>query len=228
MPRPAATVRPLTVVVAPDSFKGSLTSVEVARALAAGWARARPADVLRLAPLADGGEGTLVAVYESGGWAWVETAASDPLGRPIEVRWLRSVDGGRAFVELAAASGLSRLRPGERDVIGASTFGTGQVLHTVLDAGIRRIVLGIGGSATTDGGSGILEALGVRLLGPGEAEVAGRGGGALEDVAGIDLSGLDPRLADVELHIACDVSNPLLGPTGAAATYGPQKGASAE
>ena len=228
MPRPAATVRPLTVVVAPDSFKGSLTSVEVARALAAGWARARPADVLRLAPLADGGEGTLVAVYESGGWAWVETPASDPLGRPIEVRWLRSVDGGRAFVELAAASGLSRLRPGERDVIGASTFGTGQVLHTVLDAGIRRIVLGIGGSATTDGGSGILEALGVRLLGPGEAEVAGRGGGALEDVGGIDLSGLDPRLADVELHIACDVSNPLLGPTGAAATYGPQKGASAE
>ncbi|HYM82798.1 MAG TPA: glycerate kinase [Candidatus Dormibacteraeota bacterium] len=228
MTRPAPSVRALTVVIAPDSFKGSLTSVEVARAMAAGWAVARPADTIRLAPLADGGEGTLVAVYEAGGWAWVESPASDPLGRPIQVRWLRSVDGEGAFVELAAASGLSRVRPDERDPLAASTFGTGEVLRAVLDAGIRRIVLGIGGSATTDGGSGILVALGARLLGAGEAEVAGRGGGVLADVAGVDLSGLDPRLAETELLVACDVSNPLLGPEGAAAVYGPQKGAAPE
>ncbi len=228
MARPATTVRALTVVVAPDSFKGSLTSLEVARALATGWSRVRPGDSVQLAPLADGGEGTLVAVYESGGWAWVQSPATDPLGRPVEARWLRSVDGERAFVELASASGLSRLRPEERDTVVASTFGTGELLRGVLDAGIRRVVLGIGGSATTDGGSGMLVALGARLMSAGEAHVPARGGGALEDVAGVDLSGLDPRLAEVELRIACDVSNPLLGPSGAAATYGPQKGASEE
>jgi glycerate kinase len=229
MADPEATGRALSVLIAPDSFKGSLTSVEVAHALAAGWARARPADTVQVAPLADGGEGTLVAVYESSGWAWVQTPATDPLGRAIQARWLRSIDGERAFVELAAASGLSRLGSGERDALAASTHGTGEVLRAVLDAGIRRIVLGIGGSATTDGGSGILVALGARLLGPGEDEVTGRGGGAaLPRVAGVDLAGLDRRLAELELRVACDVSNPLLGPEGAAATYGPQKGASEE
>jgi glycerate kinase len=197
------------VVIAPDSFKGSLTSVEVATALAEGWRHARPRDEVLLAPLADGGEGTLVAIAAAGGWEWRTVDSTDPIGRPIPARWLRSDDGRRAVVELAEASGLSRLASSERDPLGASTQGTGEVLVAVLDDGVRSITLGIGGSATTDGGAGILKAL----------------GGTIDD-AGVDLAGLDPRLAEVDLRIACDVSNPLLGPTGAAATYGPQKGAS--
>jgi glycerate 2-kinase len=204
--------RPLTVLIAPDSFKGSLTSVEVARALASGWARARPDDRLVLAPLADGGEGTLVAIEAAGGWTWQDAEAHDPLGRPVTARWLRSTDGTRAVVELAAASGLSRLSPAERDPAGASTYGTGEVLRAVLDAGVRRIDLGVGGSATTDGGLGILAALGLAMT--------------IEPAVAVHLEELDPRLADVSLRIACDVTNPLLGPRGAAAVYGPQKGAS--
>ncbi len=203
--------RPLSILIAPDSFKGSLTSVEVARALATGWARARPDDRLVLAPLADGGEGTLVAIEAAGGWTWQETPSHDPLGRPITARWLRSSDGRRAVVELAAASGLSRLAPSERDPASASTYGTGEVLRAVLDAGIRRIDLGVGGSATTDGGLGILAALGLAMT--------------VEPAVAVHLEELDPRIAEVTLRIACDVTNPLLGPRGAAAVYGPQKGA---
>ena len=198
----------MRVVIAPDSFKGSLTSREVASALADGWRAARPDDEVLLAPLADGGEGTLVAIEAAGGWEWRTVEATDPIGRPVEARWLRSTDGRRAVVELAEASGLSRLAAAERDPVGASTRGTGEVLRAVLDDGIRTITLGIGGSATTDGGVGILTAL-----------------GAVVADDRVDLTGLDPRLAEVDLRIACDVTNPLLGPTGAAATYGPQKGA---
>jgi glycerate kinase len=199
---------PLTVLFAPDSFKGSITSVEVARALADGWARARPSDVILLAPLADGGEGTLVAIAAAGGWQWRAAAAHDPIGRPVEARWLQSEDGQRAVVELAEASGLSRLAPEERDPMSASTLGTGEVLRAAIDAGAHEITLGIGGSATNDGGGGILRALGATI-----------------DDEHVDLAGLDTRLADVDLRIACDVTNPLLGERGAAATYGPQKGA---
>jgi glycerate kinase len=222
--------RPLTVVFATDSFKGSLTSVEVSAALAAGWRRARPTDELLLAPLADGGEGTLVAIHAAGGWEWQACDAPDPLGRPVRARWLRSADGARAIVELAEASGLSRLtagQTGERDARAASTLGTGKVLRDVLDAGVRHVVLGIGGSATTDGGAGILVALGARMYGESGRDLL-PGGGAVAGLARIDLERLDPRLADVELLIASDVTNPLLGPTGAAATYGPQKGATPE
>lgn len=206
----ARAARPLRIVIAPDSFKGSLTSVEVATALAAGWHRVRPDDELVMAPLADGGEGTLVAIATAGGWVWRVARASDPIGRPVDARWLCSADRRRAVVELAEASGLSRLTAVERDPLGASTRGTGEVLRAVLDEGIRSITLGVGGSATTDGGAGILRALGATI-----------------DGSHVDLAGLDPRLADVHLRIASDVTNPLLGPSGAAATYGPQKGASA-
>ena len=198
----------MRVVIAPDSFKGSLTSVQVAAALADGWRLARPDDEILLAPLADGGEGTLVAIAAAGGWEWRRVDTTDPIGRPVAARWLRAADGTRAVVELAEASGLSRLAASERDPAGASTRGTGEVLGAVLDDGIRTITLGIGGSATTDGGAGILRALGAEI----------------QD-SRVDLANLDPRLAEVDLRIACDVSNPLLGPTGAAATYGPQKGA---
>jgi glycerate 2-kinase len=192
--------RPLTVLVAPDSFKGSLTAVEVARALAAGWSRARPADDVLLSPLADGGEGTLAAIEAAGGWSWQEAAAHDPIGREITAVWLRSADGRRAVVELAVASGLSRLATGERDPIGATTFGTGEVIRSAVTAGVRSIAIGIGGSATNDGGRGLLEAID-------------------------NDPPIDETLASIDVVVACDVSNPLLGATGAAATYGPQKGA---
>jgi glycerate kinase len=203
--------RALTVLIAPDSFKGSLSSVDVARALAAGWARARGEDTILLAPLGDGGEGTIHAIEAAGGWTHQSVVASSPVRVDLSALWLRSEDGQRAYVELAEASGLSRVSAAIRSPMDATTVGTGQVLCAVLDAGIREITLGIGGSATTDGGAGILEAF-----------------GAVDEGDRVDLSGLDERLSEVSLEIACDVSNPLLGEHGAAATYGPQKGASPE
>ncbi|HEY5487576.1 MAG TPA: glycerate kinase [Candidatus Limnocylindrales bacterium] len=212
----------LRVLIAPDSFKGSLSSVDVARALAEGWVRARPGDELVLAPLADGGEGTLAAIAESGGWEWRECQAHDPLGRPLTARWLRSTDGTRAAVELAEASGLSRLpRDEPRNPVAATTEGTGEILRAVLDAGVSHVMIGIGGSATTDGGAGLLRGLGARL-GGGPVATAAR---PAMNTTYVDLSSLDPRLAQIELRVACDVTNPLLGAEGAAAVYGPQKGA---
>ena len=214
--------RRLRVLLAPDSFKGSLTSVEVARALADGWSRARPGDELILAPLADGGEGTLAAIAESGGWEWQECPAHDPLGRPLEARWLRSMDGARGAVELAEASGLSRLPYGEpRAPLEATTEGTGEILRAVLDGGVRHVVMGVGGSATTDGGAGLLRALGVWFRGGSPDPLPG----PIPDLATVDLAGIDTRLGELELRVACDVTNPLLGDQGAAAVYAPQKGA---
>jgi glycerate kinase len=175
-----------------------------------------------MAPLADGGEGTLAAIAEAGGWEWQECPAHDPLGRPLTARWLLSADGRRAAVELAEASGLSRLPDGEpRSPLAATTEGTGEVLLAVLDAGVRHILLGVGGSATTDGGSGLLHALGVWYRGSAGGQLPG----PVPDLAAIDLAALDPRLPELEMRIACDVTNPLLGEHGAAATYAPQKGA---
>ncbi|HJW20895.1 MAG TPA: glycerate kinase, partial [Candidatus Limnocylindrales bacterium] len=208
----------MRIVIAPDSFKGSLSSVAVARALAAGWRRARPDDEVLLMPLADGGEGTLAAIEAAGGWIRRRTPAHDPVGRPIEAAWLQSADGDRAVVELAAASGISRLSRAEQDPFAASTFGTGELLTAAIGAGASEITLGIGGSATTDGGRGFVEALGGRVSGAARDE---------HDWSAVtaDLRGLDRRLEVTRLHVACDVDNPLLGPRGAAATYGPQKGA---
>ncbi len=202
--------RQLTILFAPDSFKGSLTSVEVAWALAVGWQRARPDDDVLLCPLADGGEGTLAAIEAAGGWTRQIATVRDPLGRSIQGAWLRSDDGTRAAVEMAEASGLSRLTAAERDAVAASSIGTGDLLRAAIDAGATSIVLGIGGSATTDGGAGLL---------------AGLGAATDRDSATCNLAHLDPRLAGVDLQVACDVSNPLLGERGAAAVYGPQKGA---
>jgi glycerate kinase len=205
--------RSRTILIAPDSFKGSLTSVQVAQAIAEGWQTARPDDSVVLCPLADGGEGTLEAIAAAGGWTWQTALVRDPLGREIQARWLRSSDGMRAAIEMAEASGISRLTLTERDAVEATSLGTGDVLRAALDAGVTDITLGIGGSATTDGGAGLLSALG--------ADVS-------RDEPRADLAGLDARLGDVLLQVACDVSNPLLGPAGAAAVYGPQKGATVE
>jgi glycerate 2-kinase len=200
-----------TILLAPDSFKGSLTSVQVARALADGWLRARPGDLTLLCPLADGGEGTLEAIAAAGGWEWQTAKVRDPLGRPIQARWLRSADGRKAVIEMAEASGLSRVAPGERDATAATSIGTGEAIRAAVEAGATSIVLGIGGSATTDGGAGLLGGLGANVD---------------RDAPFADLAELDPRLGGVDLAVACDVSNPLLGPNGAAAVYGPPKGAS--
>ena len=199
-----------TILIAPDSFKGSLTSVAVARALADGWHRARPDDDILLCPLADGGEGTLEAIAAAGGWSWQSARVHDPLGRPIPARGLRSDDGSRAAVERAEASGLSRGSATDRDAAAATSLGTGELVRAAIDAGATAIVLGIGGSATTDGGAGLLVGLGAT---------------ADRDAPAMDLAGLDSRLAAIDLQVACDVSNPLLGEAGAAAVYGPQKGA---
>ena len=213
----------MRVLIAPDSFKGSLDPLAVARALHDGWQRARPLDPLRLAPLADGGEGTLEAIKAAGGdWIELPAHAFDPLGRAIRATFLRR--GDRAVVELATASGLSRVAAGERDPMAASTFGTGLVLAAAVGLGVRRIALGLGGSATTDGGAGLLTALGVQFLDAAGHEIPA-GGAGLADLTRVDLSELPPVLGEVSLTVASDVTNPLLGELGAAAVYGPQKGA---
>lgn len=218
----------LRVLFAPDSYKGSLSSVEVAAALATGWARARPRDELLLAPLADGGDGTVEAVAAAvpAGLERHRLTVEDPLGRAIEATYVTLGGGAVAVVELAAASGLARLRPGELDARRASTDGTGTLLLDAMMGNARRIVLGLGGSATTDGGSGILRRLGARLL-DAEGRDLPPGGAALARIGRLDLAGLAPRLGAVELIVASDVRNAMLGPEGAAAVYGPQKGATA-
>ena len=213
--------RPL-VVIAPDKFKGSLTAPEVAAAVARGIAAVVPGAELRLVPVADGGDGTLDAAL-GGSFEAMPVTAAGPTGQPVETRWAR--DGDTAVVEMADVSGLSRLPGGTLDPMGATSRGTGEVIAAALDAGCRRIVLGIGGSAGTDGGAGLLAGLGARLLDAAGRPV-GDGGGALADVATVDLSGLHPGMADAEIVVACDVDSPLTGPEGAAAVFGPQKGAS--
>ena len=221
--------RPLRIVVAPDSFGGALDSVAVAAAIGEGWIGARDTDTVVRKPMADGGEGTLAAIADALGEdaevRQVET--TDALGRPVTAPWLLLDEGRGAFVEMAAASGLVRLAPEERtpdSARRASSRGTGDVVRAALDAGVERITVGLGGSATTDGGSGLLRALGARFTAKGGRDLAD-GGAALADLDRIDLSGLDPRLAQIQLVVASDVTNPLLGPRGAAAVYGPQKGA---
>lgn len=214
---------PMTVLFAPDSFKGSLTSVEVARALAAGWARARPDDTVLLCPLADGGEGTLEAVAAAGGWSWQTTSATDPIGRTIRARWLRSTNGERAVIEMAESSGLSRVAPDERDAVRATSAGLGEVLREVAGSGARDVIIGIGGSATTDGGFGMLAALAMDYAPRPDRDDPPRG---IPDILDeVFVRDLDLDLDRIGLSVACDVSNPLLGPSGAAAIYGPQKGA---
>ena len=191
--------RTLRVVVAPDSFGGALDSVAVTTSIAEGWSRVRPDDEILQRPMADGGEGTLAAVAAALGDSAERRAVetTDPLGRAITAEWLLLGDGRAAFIEMAAASGLARLSPDERTPDNArrgSTRGTGDLVRAALDAGVERITIGLGGSATTDGGSGLLRALGVRLLDETGTELP-EGGAALARLDRIDAAGLDPRLA---------------------------------
>jgi glycerate 2-kinase len=214
----------MRVVVAPDKFEGSLTAGQAAQAIRAGLLRARPdAEVVAL-PLGDGGAGTLAALLAAG-FERVPVAASGPTGEPLQAAI--AVNDDRCFVEMAEASGLKRLPGDRRAPLAATTYGTGELIAAALDRGVRRLVLGIGGSATTDGGAGMAAALGVRFLDDAGAELP-PGGAALLRLAHIDTAGLDPRLRQVEVTVAADVDNPLVGPEGAAHVFAPQKGAGAD
>jgi len=217
------------IVVAPDKFKGSLEAPDVAASLAAGIRSADPSAEVVVLPVADGGEGTLEAAVGAGFTAHAVTVTG-PVGEPLGAQF--ALRGTTAVVEMALASGLAVLPVDEHgepvlDAPGATSRGTGELVRAALDAGATRVVLGVGGSACTDGGAGLLQALGARLL-DADGEELGRGGAALARLARVDLTGLDPRLTGTEVVLAADVDHPLLGERGAAAVFGPQKGASPE
>ncbi|MEV5433371.1 glycerate kinase [Streptomyces sp. NPDC052701] len=210
------------MLVAADKFKGSLTAAQVAERVTAGLRRAVPDLRVEAVPVADGGDGTVAAAVAAG-FERREVRVAGPLGDEVTAAF--ALRGGTAVVEMAEASGLQRLPAGVLAPLTASTYGSGELLRAALDAGARTIVFGVGGSATTDGGAGMLSALGARFL-TADGEPVAPGGGGLAGLASVDLSGLDARLGSVDLVLAGDVDNPLTGPTGASAVYGPQKGAS--
>ncbi|KAB1150151.1 glycerate kinase [Streptomyces luteolifulvus] len=209
------------MLIAADKFKGSLTAVQVAERVTAGLRRVVPDVGVEALPVADGGDGTVDAAVAAG-FERREVRVTGPVGDEVTAAF--ALRGGTAVVEMAEASGLQRLPGGVFAPLTASTYGSGELLRAALDAGARTIVFGVGGSATTDGGAGMLSALGARFL-DAEGEPVAPGGGGLADLASADLSGVDPRLGSVEFILASDVDNPLTGPKGAPAVYGPQKGA---
>lgn len=215
----------MKIVIAPDSFKESLSAPQVAAAIAQGWTAIYPEAECLLRPMADGGEGTVDALLAATGGERRECSVQGPLGTPVAAHWGLLADG-TAVIEMAAASGLHWVSPAQRNVLRACSYGTGELIVQALDAGARRIILGLGGSATNDGGSGLLRALGVRFL-DDQGQLLAPGGAALAQLAQIDVSGLDARLQQVQVQVAADVDNPLCGPRGASAVFGPQKGASA-
>ncbi|GAV40099.1 glycerate kinase [Streptomyces acidiscabies] len=210
------------VLVAADKFKGSLTAVEVAERVTAGLRKAVPGVEVEALPVADGGDGTVAAALAAG-FDRHDVRVAGPLGHEITAAF--ALRGDTAVVEMAEASGLHRLPRGTFAPLAASTYGSGELLRAALDAGARTIVFGVGGSASTDGGAGMLSALGARFL-DADGEPVAPGGGGLADLARADLTDVDARLKTVDLILASDVDNPLTGPTGAPAVYGPQKGAS--
>jgi glycerate kinase len=216
----------MRIVIAPQEFKGSLTASQAVAAMAEGVRRALPEAKLEMVPMADGGPGTVEAVVEASGGRTATTMVDDPLGRPVAAQW-GIVDGHTEVMEMAAAAGLWRLAEEERDPSVASTYGVGQLALAALDGGCRRLIIGLGGSATNDGGAGMAAALGVRFLDAEDHELP-PGGLALARLERIDASGLDQRLRECEVIAATDVTNRLCGPDGASLMYGPQKGASQE
>lgn len=219
----------MKVIVAPDKLKGSLTAAEAATAIASGVRAAAPDAEVVVMPVADGGEGTAEALAAATGGRMVHVRARDPLSRPVDAAFALLGDGRTAVVEMARASGLALVQEKDRDPLRASTEGTGDLIAAAVSAGTRRIVVGIGGSATTDGGTGMARALGARFLDE-EGRDLPVGGGSLGRLAHIDAAGVDERLRGtgagrIEVVVACDVDNPLVGQAGTAAVYAPQKGA---
>jgi len=214
------------ITVAPDSLKESLSAVEAARAIGRGIKQVLPRAEVLLAPIADGGEGTVEAIVEATGGRYVTASVEDPLRRRVRARFGICGDGRTGVVEMAAASGLSLLKKHERNPLRATTRGTGQLLRKTLDCGVESIVVGIGGSATMDCGMGMAAELGVRFMDSRGRTISDGSGARLKDVAVRDLSALDGRVEETRFTVASDVTNILLGPEGAARVYGPQKGAS--
>ena len=214
----------MKIVLAPDSYKGSLSARAVAEAMREGVLRVVPDAETVLVPVADGGDGTLETLVDSTGGAVESLTVTGPLGEPATAAWGALGDGNTALVEMARTSGLAMVPLDRRDPRITTTYGLGEVIRAALDAGYRSFVIGIGGSATNDAGAGMAQALGARLLDANGAELPS-GGAALTALDRIDLTGLDPRIVGSEVLVACDVSNPLTGPNGASAVYGPQKGA---
>ncbi|SDD16405.1 glycerate kinase [Massilia sp. PDC64] len=212
----------MKIVIAPDSFKESLSALQVADAIEAGMREVWPDATYVKVPVADGGEGTVQAMIDATGGRRVDVRVTGPLGQAVDAFY--GVSGDLAVIEMAAASGLEGVPPDLRDPRTATSRGTGELIRAALDAGARRFVLGVGGSATNDGGAGMLQALGVRLL-DADGRDLGPGGAELARLDRIDVAGLDPRVREAEFRIACDVDNPLVGPRGASAVFGPQKGA---
>lgn len=215
----------MKIVIAPDSFKDSLSAQGVADAIALGWSAVWPDAQLVKCPMADGGEGTVESILAACEGQLRRTSVRGPLGTSVDAAWGWLPQSLTAIIEMAEASGLQLVARGQRDACVSSTYGTGELIRAALDAGAQRVILAIGGSATNDGGAGAMQALGVKLL-DAQGQTLSPGGLALAQLARIDLSELDPRLADVRFDIAADVNNPLCGPHGASAIFGPQKGAS--
>ncbi|MDK7100476.1 glycerate kinase [Klebsiella aerogenes] len=216
----------MKIVIAPDSYKESLSALDVATAIETGFREIYPHAEYVKVPVADGGEGTVEAMVAATQGHIVQVSVTGPLGEPVNAFYGLSGDMRCAYIEMAAASGLESVPPTRRNPLQTTSWGTGELIRHALDAGVSQIIIGIGGSATNDGGAGMAQALGAKLLSAGQQQIA-PGGGALETLARIDLSELDPRLADCRIDVACDVTNPLTGPQGASAVFGPQKGATA-
>jgi len=217
----------LKIVIAPDSFKGSLTALEVCEAAARGIEAIDPEIEVVEVPMADGGEGTVQSLVDATGGSLITERVTGPLGEPVDAIYGLLGDDESAVIEMAAASGLPLVPDEQRDPLKTTTYGTGELIAAALDEGRRKLIVGIGGSATTDAGAGMAQALGVRLLDE-DGEQIGYGGAELARLSTIEMSGADPRLQDAEIRVACDVDNPLYGERGAAHVYGPQKGASPE
>lgn len=217
----------MRIVIAPDSYKGSVSAVDVARAMERGVLKIFPDAEVHKIPIADGGEGTVEALVAATDGQVRQCEVTGPLGERIVANWGVLGDGVTAVMEMASASGLPLVAPEKRNPRTATTYGTGELMCAILDAGLRKIIIGIGGSATNDGGTGMARALGVRFVDAMGKELPD-GGAALAGLASIDLEGLDPRLQETQLTVACDVDNPLCGPRGASAVFGPQKGATLE
>lgn len=217
----------MKIVIAPDSFKESLTALEVANAIETGFKRIFPnAEYVKL-PMADGGEGTVQSLVDATQGCLIEAEVTAPLGNQVKSFFGLSGDGKTAIIEMAAASGLHLVPMDKRNPCQTTSFGTGELIKQALNLGVQHIILGIGGSATNDGGAGMLQALGLRLLDKNGQSI-GFGGAALSNLAEIQLVDLDPRLQHVQIEVACDVNNPLCGERGASAIFGPQKGATPE
>lgn len=215
------------VAIAPDSFKGSMTAMEAATCIETGLKKSLTGISCRKIPMADGGEGTVQAIVDATGGKFVKRTVTDALGRKVKATFGLSGDGRTAVMEMAEASGLALLKPRERNPLKTSTYGTGEMIKHALKFGVRKILIGIGGSATNDGGTGMASALGIRFL-DARGKTVTPDGGRLDKIVSIDISGIDPRLKGVEIEVACDVDNPLTGRNGAAQVYGPQKGATPE